>query len=172
VTDREVVVAMEGICKRFPGVIANDAVGLEVLKGEIHTLLGENGAGKSTLMNILTGIYRPDAGTISVKGKPVHFRTPKDAIAAGIGMVHQHFKLVETHTVTENIVLGLGRGLALVNLKQAESEVARLSEEYGVVVDPRALVWQLSIGEQQRVEILKALFEARKSCCWTSRRRF
>ncbi len=149
---------MQGIGKRFPGVIANEDVDFEVLKGEIHTLLGENGAGKSTLMNILTGIYRPDAGTISVKGKQVQFRTPKDAIAAGIGMVHQHFKLVQTHTVTENIVLGLGRGLASLKLKQAEEDVARLSEEYGVVVDPRALVWQLSIGEQQRIEILKALY--------------
>ncbi len=153
---------MRGIVKRFPGVIANDQVDLELLEGEIHTLLGENGAGKSTLMNVLTGIYRPDSGTISIRGEPVQLRTPKDAIDLGIGMVHQSFKLVQTHTVTENIVLGLGTGLSSIKLGEAEKQVAELSERYGLRVDPAAYVWQLSIGEQQRVEILKILIRGAK----------
>ncbi len=150
--------ALRGITKRFPGVIANDSVDLELRRGEIHTLLGENGAGKSTLMNVLTGIYRPEAGTIEVWGEPVQLRSPKDAIDLGIGMVHQSFKLVATHTVTENIILGLGRGLAPVDLDKAEKRVGELSRRYGLEVDPAASVWQLSIGEQQRVEILKILY--------------
>ena len=151
-------VALRGITKRFPGVIANDSVDLDLLEGEIHTLLGENGAGKSTLMNVLTGIYLPEAGTISIWGKPIQLRSPKDAIDQGIGMVHQEFKLVQTHTVTENIVLGLGAGLSRVREEAARDKVAELSERYGVVVDPSAYIWQLSIGEQQRVEILKVLY--------------
>ena len=158
----KIAVALSGITKRFPGVIANDQVDLELLEGEIHTLLGENGAGKSTLMNVLTGIYRPDAGTISLWGKTVQLENPRDAIEQGIGMVHQSFKLVPTHTVTENIVLGLGRGLAPVKLEEAQTKVAELSAQYGVKVDPAAYVWQLSIGEQQRVEILKILFRGAK----------
>ena len=158
----DVAVSMQGITKRFPGVIANDQVDLELLEGEIHTLLGENGAGKSTLMNVLTGIYRADEGTISIWGEPAHLRTPKDAIDQGIGMVHQEFKLVQTHTVTENIVLGLGKGFSPVGEQQAEAKVAELSERYGVKVDPSAFIWQLSIGEQQRVEILKVLFRGAK----------
>ncbi len=151
-------VALEGITKRFPGVIANDSVDLELLEGEIHTLLGENGAGKSTLMNVLTGIYLPEAGRIKIWGEPVQLRSPKDAIERGIGMVHQEFKLVQTHTVTENIVLGLGSGLARVGEEEARDKVAELSERYGLAVDPAAYIWQLSIGEQQRVEILKSLY--------------
>ncbi len=161
-TDDKIAVALRGITKRFPGVIANDSVDLELREGEIHTLLGENGAGKSTLMNVLTGIYRPDAGSISVFGRTVQLKTPKDAIDLGIGMVHQSFKLVPTHTVTENIVLGLGRGFSRVKLDEAQARVATLSKQYGVKVDPNALVWQLSIGEQQRVEILKILFRGAK----------
>jgi simple sugar transport system ATP-binding protein len=157
-----VAVSMRGITKRFPGVIANDSVDLELLVGEIHTLLGENGAGKSTLMNVLTGIYRADEGTISIWGEPVQLRTPRDAIDKGIGMVHQSFKLVPTHTVTENIVLGLGKGFAPVNLKEVEDRVAELSERYGVKVDPTASIWELSIAEQQRVEILKILYRGAK----------
>ncbi len=153
-----VAVSMRGVTKRFPGVIANDSVDLELREGEIHTLLGENGAGKSTLMNVLTGIYLPDEGTITVGGEPVRFGSPKDAIDLGIGMVHQHFKLVPSHTVTENIVLGLGHGLAPVRLSEAEEKVAELSKRYGLKVDPAAHVWELSIGEQQRVEILKILY--------------
>ncbi|MDP6086811.1 MAG: ABC transporter ATP-binding protein [Nitrospinota bacterium] len=149
---------MQGITKRFPGVIANESVDLDILEGEIHTLLGENGAGKSTLMNILTGIYRADAGRVSIRGRPVHFRSPRDAIARGIGMVHQHFKLILSHTVAENIILGLSGGSVKLNLRDVEAQTARLAEQYGLKVDPRAYIWQLSIGEQQRVEILKILF--------------
>ncbi|MFQ5913819.1 MAG: ABC transporter ATP-binding protein [Nitrospinota bacterium] len=161
-TDRKVAVSMQGICKRFPGVVANDSVNLEILEGEIHTLLGENGAGKSTLMNILTGIYRADAGQIAIGGKSVHLRSPRDAIALGIGMVHQHFKLVPSHTVAENIILGLGGKSWRLNLNEVEAETARLAERYGLKVDPQAYIWQLSIGEQQRVEILKILFRGAK----------
>jgi general nucleoside transport system ATP-binding protein len=156
---------MTGITKRFPGVLANDAVDLEASAGEVHALLGENGAGKSTLSNILTGLYRPDEGAISVYGEPVHFDSPSDAIDAGIGMVHQHFRLVPPFTVAENIILGEHRPEArsfVVNPRRIERRVASLGERYGIAVDPRARVWQLSVGEQQRVEILKALYrEAR-----------
>jgi ABC-type uncharacterized transport system ATPase subunit len=152
------VVSMQGITKRFPGVVANEEVDLDILEGEIHTLLGENGSGKSTLMNILTGIYRADAGRIFIRGRPVHFRSPRDAIAQGIGMVHQHFKLIPTHTVAENIILGLSGRAVKLDLRNVEAQTARLAEQYGLKVDPRAHIWQLSIGEQQRVEILKVLF--------------
>ncbi len=151
-------VEMRGIVKRFPGVLANDRVDLVVQKGEIHALLGENGAGKSTLMNILAGLYRPDEGEIFIHGKPVTFRSPRDAIAAGIGMVHQHFMLVETQTVSENIILGLDQPRFMLDMKQVEKQVAAMAERYGMDVDPTARIWQLSVGEQQRVEILKALY--------------
>ena len=134
--------------------MANEAVDLEVLPGEIHALLGENGAGKSTLSNCFTGLYRPDEGTMSVHGSPVVFHSPRDAIEAGIGMVHQHFRLVDTFTVTENIVLGEhGR----IHRSEAEDMVAELGRRYGLEVDPSARIWQLSVGQQQRVEIIKAL---------------
>jgi len=154
----DIAVSMQGVTKRFPGVVANDSVDLELREGEIHTLLGENGAGKSTLMNVLTGIYRADEGTISIRGESVQLRTPKDAIDRGIGMVHQEFKLVQTHTVTENIILGLGKGFSPLSLKEEQRKVGDLSERYGLEVDPSAYIWQLSVGEQQRVEILKILF--------------
>jgi simple sugar transport system ATP-binding protein len=156
---------MRGITKRFPGVLANDAVDFEAAAGEVHALLGENGAGKSTLSNILIGLYRPDEGEISLYGERVDFQSPSDAIDAGIGMVHQHFRLVPPFTVAENIVLGEHREEArrfVVHPRQIEKRVAALGERYGLVIDPRARVWQLSVGEQQRVEILKALYrEAR-----------
>src|SRR5256886_3926500 len=156
---------MRGIVKRFPGVVANEEVDFEVLRGEIHALLGENGAGKSTLSNILTGLYRQDEGEIRLYGEPVHFQSPSDAIDAGIAMVHQHFRLVPPFTVAENIILGEHRDEArrmLVRPRQIERRVADLGRRYGVAVDPGARVWQLSVGEQQRVEILKALYrEAR-----------
>jgi simple sugar transport system ATP-binding protein len=156
---------MQGITKRFPGVLANDAVDFDAAAGEVHALLGENGAGKSTLSNILTGLYRPDEGAISVYGEPVHFDSPSDAIDAGIGMVHQHFRLVSPFTVAENIILGEHRPEArrfIVHPRRIERHVTGLGERYGVAVDPRARIWQLSVGEQQRVEILKALYrEAR-----------
>lgn len=151
-------VEMRGIVKRFPGVLANDHVDLIVEKGEIHALLGENGAGKSTLMNILAGLYRPDEGELWIHGKPVSFRSPRDAITAGIGMVHQHFMLVESQTVSENIILGLEQPRFRLDMKQVEKNVAAMAKRYGMDVDPSARIWQLSVGEQQRVEILKALY--------------
>jgi len=152
---------MRGITKRFPGVVANDRVDFEAEVGEVHALLGENGAGKTTLSNILTGLYRPDAGEIELYGEPVRFQSPRDALAAGIGMVHQHFRLVAPFTVAENVMLGdhrdEGRSFVL-HSRRIEQRVAALAERYGLDVDPQAHIWQLSVGEQQRVEILKALY--------------
>jgi ABC-type uncharacterized transport system ATPase subunit len=156
--DGDNVVSMRGIVKRFPGVLANDHVDFDLRRGEIHALLGENGAGKSTLMNILAGLYRPDAGTILVDGKPSAFASPRQAIEAGIGMIHQHFMLVPSQTVTENMLLGLSRPRFRLRLQENERAVAELSARYSLQVDPRAKIWQLSVGEQQRVEILKMLY--------------
>ncbi len=152
------MVTMRGIVKRFPGVLANDNVDFDLRRGEIHALLGENGAGKSTLMNMLAGLYRPDSGTIIVNGKPLSLASPRHAIAAGIGMIHQHFMLVPSQTVTENILIGLDQPRFRLQLGQYERKVAALSERFGLQVDPHAPVWQLSVGEQQRVEILKMLY--------------
>ena len=151
---------LEGITKRFPGVVANDHVDLVVEEGEVHGLLGENGAGKSTLMNILYGLYSADEGTIRIDGKPVMFHDPGDAIAAGIGMVHQHFMLVPVFTVAENIVLGVEHvtGLRRLDRARASREVRELAERSGLHVDPDAKVEELPVGVQQRVEILKALY--------------
>ncbi len=151
-------VEMRGIVKRFPGVIANDGVDFDIRVGEIHALLGENGAGKSTLMNVLDGLYRPDAGEIRVFGSPVELRSPRDAIAAGIGMVHQHFALVPTQTVTENVLLGLREPRFRMDLRRYNGSVAEIAARHGLTVDPQARIWQLSVGEQQRVEILKMLY--------------
>lgn len=148
---------MRDIVKRFPGVIANDHVNLEVHTGEIHGLLGENGAGKSTLMNVLSGLYRPDAGEIYVRGERVDITSPGDAIKLGIGMVHQHFMLVEPMTVVENFALGLERLGVVPNMRRLEQEIMELSERYRLMVSPDAYIWQLSVGEQQRVEILRLL---------------
>jgi simple sugar transport system ATP-binding protein len=152
---------MRGITKRFPGVVANENVDFEAEAGEVHALLGENGAGKTTLSNVLTGLYRPDEGEIEVFGEQVRFDSPRDAIAAGIGMVHQHFRLVSPFSVAENVVLGdqrdEGRSF-VVHPRAIERRVAELGERYGLEIDPRAKIWQLSVGEQQRVEILKALY--------------
>lgn len=153
------VVEMVGITKRFPGIIANDQINLTVRKGEIHALLGENGAGKSTLMNILFGLYQPDEGEIRINEKPVKITGPTVANKLGIGMVHQHFMLVEPFTVTENIILGDERSkFGLLNIKKAEKEIQRLSDQYGLKVDPRAKIADISVGMQQRVEILKTLY--------------
>lgn len=148
---------MAGITKRFPGVLANDHIDLELKKGKIHGLLGENGAGKTTLMNILFGLYQPDEGKIYINGQEVSLRSPADAIEHGIGMVHQHFKLVPPFTVTENVILGIKNG-AFIDLKKAEEEVRKVAEEYQLKIDPSARVRELSVGEQQRVEILSSLF--------------
>ncbi len=157
-TDSTLAVEMRGISKQFPGVLANDGVDFSLLKGEIHALLGENGAGKSTLVNMLTGLYRPDHGAILVNGSPVTLGSPRDAISHGIGMVHQHFMLVPTQTVTENVLLGLNRPRFVMRLAEYETILADLARQYGLPVEPGRKVWQLSVGEQQRVEILKMLY--------------
>src|SRR5512135_1511001 len=150
---------MRGIVKRFPGVLANDHVDFDVTAGEVHALLGENGAGKSTLMRQLYGLYQPDEGQILIDGQPIEFRSPADAIRTGIGMIHQHFMLVPTLTVAQNVALGLrsSRGV-LLDLDRVVARIKQLSEAYGLKADPNAYVWQLSVGEQQRVEIIKALY--------------
>jgi general nucleoside transport system ATP-binding protein len=155
-------VEMTGITKRFAGVVANDKVDFTVRSGEVHALLGENGAGKSTLMSILAGLYRPDEGSITLHGRPAHLHSPRDAIAHGIGMVYQHFMLVESLTVAENAMLGQkGRGLSLDTLS-VERELEVLSKRYNLRIDPKARIWQLSVGEQQRVEILRLLYRGAK----------
>ncbi|MDP3319130.1 MAG: ABC transporter ATP-binding protein, partial [Bosea sp. (in: a-proteobacteria)] len=152
-------IALTGISKRFGPVQANRDVSLSVAAGSIHGIVGENGAGKSTLMSILYGFYEADAGEIAVAGRPCVIRTPADAIALGIGMVHQHFMLVETLSVVENVVLGAEGGAWLSGgVKRARAELSRLSEAYGLAIDPDAIVGDLSVGLQQRVEILKALY--------------
>jgi ABC-type uncharacterized transport system ATPase subunit len=158
VSDQSLVVEMRGIVKRFPGVLANDHVNFELRHGEIHGLLGENGAGKSTLMNVLAGMYRQEAGTVLVNGVPKIFSSPRDAIKAGIGMIHQHFMLVPSQTVTENVLLGLDDPRFFLRLPDYDAKIAELGERFGLKVDPRAKIWQLSVGEQQRVEILKMLY--------------
>ncbi len=149
--------AVNEITKTFPGVTANDRVTMDVRGGEVHALLGENGAGKTTLMNILYGLYQPDAGEIVIDGRAVRIRSPRDAIAHGIGMVPQHFLLVRRHTVAENITLGLAGTRFFLPTRDVERQINAFAERYGLRVDPRAAIWQLSVSEQQRVEILKAL---------------
>ena len=159
-----IAVEMRGIVKRFPGVLANDHVNLTIYAGEVHALLGENGAGKTTLMSALCGLYRPDEGNIFFgrdgKGnaQPADIGSPRDAIQLGIGMVHQHFRLVANQTVAENVILGMDGIPVLLNMRAVGERLLALSDKYGLPVDPEAFVWQLSVGEQQRVEILKLLF--------------
>jgi simple sugar transport system ATP-binding protein len=154
------VLEMRGVTKRFPGVVANDHVDLDLRKGEVHALLGENGAGKSTLMNILYGLYRPDEGEIRLNGQKVVFSSAKDAIDRGIGMVHQHFMLIPVMTVAENIVLEVEPTKAgvLLDYGKAVERVREISAQYGLIVDPTAKVESISVGQEQRVEILKALY--------------
>lgn len=152
-----VCVEMRGIWKHFPGVVANHDIDLDLRHGEVHALLGENGAGKSTLMNILSGIYQPDAGYIRLNGQIVHFRSPAQAIACGIGMVHQHFRLVEMLTAAENIHLGWNDTPWRITAQALARRTLDYCAEFGLHVDPNARIWQLSTGEQQRVEILRVL---------------
>ncbi|RLG07605.1 MAG: heme ABC transporter ATP-binding protein [Thaumarchaeota archaeon] len=152
------LVLLRGIVKRFPGVLANDHIDFELRKGEVHALLGENGAGKTTLMNILYGLYKPDEGEIYIKGRRVELKSPKDAINLGIGMVHQNFKLVEPHTVLENIILGLSDLGFKIDFRKHAERIRSLAERYGWRLDPYARVWQLSAGEKQQVELLKILY--------------
>jgi simple sugar transport system ATP-binding protein len=156
----DLVLEMRGIRKEFPGVVANDDVSLQVRRGEVHGLLGENGAGKSTLMNILYGLYRPDAGEIRLNGKPVSFGSASDAIDAGIGMVHQHFMLIPVMTVAENVVLGTEpvKDGVLLDEAAAERRVADMARTFNFAVEPGALVEDIGVGQQQRVEIMKALY--------------
>ena len=158
----DTVLEARGITKRFPGVVANDGINFKIKAGEIHAVLGENGAGKTTLMSILFGLLHPDEGDIYIHGQRVRFRSPLDAIDLGIGMVHQNRKLVFAHSVIENIILGHPKAGRILNLKRAEEEVKALCERYGFNVDLRAKVWQLSEGERQAVEILKALYRGAK----------
>jgi simple sugar transport system ATP-binding protein len=152
-------IAMRGIVKRFPGVVANDGTDLVVERGEIHALLGENGAGKSTLMNILFGLYHPDEGEIRVNGQPVRFENARDAVLAGLAMVHQHFMLIPRFTVTENVILGAEGAGIMLDRASAGRRVAEIGRQYGLDVDPNALVGDLPVGMQQRVEILRALYQ-------------
>ncbi|MEN9935552.1 MAG: hypothetical protein RLZZ387_2131 [Chloroflexota bacterium] len=156
------VLALDGITKVFPGLVANDQISLRVRRGHIHALLGENGAGKSTLMKILYGVYRPDAGTITLDGKPVQIRSPHDARALGIGMVFQSFMLIPAFTVAENVALGLKELGVVLNLTEVEARVRQISERYGFGLDPRAYVWQLPMGVQQKVEIVKLVLAGAK----------
>jgi simple sugar transport system ATP-binding protein len=149
---------MRGIVKDFPGVRANDRVDFELRAGEVHALLGENGAGKTTLSNLLAGIHTPDAGTIELRGEPVELRSPRQAIDRGIGMVHQHFKLVRRFTVAENVTLGWHSPRGLIRRRSLEHEIAALATSYGIQVRADRPVWQLTVGEQQRVELLKNLY--------------
>ncbi len=151
------MLALRGITKAFPGVVANRDISLDVAAGEIHALLGENGAGKTTLMNILYGVYQPDRGEIRLRDRAVRIGSPRDAVALGLGMVPQHFLLVRRHTVAENIALGLARAGTVFPARGIEAQILDLASRYGLATDPRARIWELSPGEQQRVEILKAL---------------
>lgn len=154
------IIEMLDITKEFPGIVANDGVTLQIKRGEIHALLGENGAGKSTLMNVLFGLYQPERGQIKIRGKEVQISGPREANALGIGMVHQHFMLVENFTVLQNIVLGAEtvKGGGILEMDEARERVLALSEQYGLRVDPDALISDITVGMQQRVEILKMLY--------------
>ena len=155
----EYVIEMLNITKEFPGIKANDNITLQLRRGEIHALLGENGAGKSTLMSVLFGLYQPEEGTIKKNGEVVHIHDPNDANALGIGMVHQHFKLVECFSVLDNIILGIEPNKAgFLQKAEARKKVLALSEKYGLRVDPDALIEDISVGMQQRTEILKMLY--------------
>jgi len=153
------VVRLSGITKRFLDVTASDNITFDLYPGEICALLGENGAGKTTLMNILFGYYTCDEGEIFIKGEKVNLAAPKDAISRGVGMIHQHFALVPSQTVLENVVIGTGTGQGIfLNLNSARRELVALQDRFGLQIDPDARIWTLSVGEQQKVEILKALY--------------
>ena len=155
------VIEMLNIRKEFPGIVANDDITLQVEQGEIHAILGENGAGKSTLMSILFGLYRADRGTIKVKGKEVHITNPNDANDLGIGMVHQHFKLVQNFTVTENIILGKESGFIL-DRRSAAKKIKTLSEQYGLNIDPNSIISDITVECNSALKFSK--------CCIAMRR--
>ncbi|MFB6214433.1 MAG: ABC transporter ATP-binding protein, partial [Candidatus Bipolaricaulia bacterium] len=157
-SNKNPLIEFDSVVKEFPGVVANDGVSFTIEKGTIHSLLGENGAGKTTLMNILYGLYQQDRGSIYLRGKEFEIESPTRAIELGIGMVHQHFKLVQNHTVAENIALGLPSASTIRPTKNIKRKLLELAGQYGLKVDPEAKIWQLSAGEKQRVEILRALY--------------
>ncbi len=161
-SDETLAVELRNVDKAFYGVKANDNVSFELRRGEVHALLGENGAGKSTMCSILAGLYRPDAGEMFFEGRPAHFRSPKEALAAGVGMVYQHFRLVSNLTVAENFAMGHPDVKVFIDNKRQQRNAAALGEQYGMPIDPTARIWQLSVGEQQRVEILKLLYRNAK----------
>jgi simple sugar transport system ATP-binding protein len=156
--EKKPILEMRGITKRFPGVVANDHVDLELFPGEVLALLGENGAGKSSLMNVLAGLYRPDEGDIFIRGERVSIESPRDAMRLGIGMIHQNFMLVDTMTVAENVILGLKETRSVPDMGEINAKIREISSHYNLKVDPSAYIWQLSVGEQQRVEILKQIY--------------
>ena len=151
-------IILSSISKRFGEIVANDGIDLTITRGEIHALLGENGAGKSTLMNILSGVYMPDGGSIVFEGERARFRSPWDAVRRGVGMVHQHFQLVDTCSVVENVLLAATESSLLMNYRAAAARIEEVGRAHGLYVDPRALIWQLTVGERQKVEILKLLY--------------
>jgi len=157
-TEKKPILEMRGITKRFPGVVANDHVDLELFPGEVLALLGENGAGKSSLMNVLAGLYRPDEGVIFIRGEKVQIDSPRDAMNLGVGMVHQNFMVVDTMTVAENIILGLKDVSVIPDMGKISERIREISSHYNLKVDPNAYIWQLGVGEQQRVEILKQIY--------------
>lgn len=158
----QALIQLQGIVKKFPGVIANDHVDLDIYPGEIHSILGENGSGKSTLMSVLAGLYKPDGGRILLNGVEQKFRSPRDAIDCGIGMIHQHFKLVEPFTVAENITLGEQGKSFFLSMKDLNDSINELGKKYGLEINLNAKVWQLSVGEKQRVEIVRMLYRGSK----------
>ncbi|MFO7730516.1 MAG: ABC transporter ATP-binding protein [Spirochaetia bacterium] len=157
-TEKKPILEMRGITKRFPGVVANDHVDLELFPGEVLALLGENGAGKTSLMNVLAGLYRPDEGAIFIRGEKVQIDSPRDAMNLGVGMVHQNFMVVDTMTVAENIILGLKEVSVIPDMGKICERIREISSHYNLKVDPNAYIWQLGVGEQQRVEILKQIY--------------
>src|SRR6059058_4027433 len=160
VDDERPVLELRGVTKHFPGVLANDHIDFDLRRGEVHALLGENGAGKSTLMNILYGLYHPDEGEIRIRGERVELHSPKDAIEHGIGMVHQHFMLIPVMTVAENIVLAAEPtyGGVMLDFREARRRVLELSDRFGLAVDPDRRIDEITVAQEQRVEILKALY--------------
>ena len=158
----ETILQMQHISKQFPGVLANDDISLDIYKGEVHAILGENGAGKSTLMNILSGLYKPTTGNIILEGTPVKFSSAKDAMERGIGMVHQHFMLIPKFSVVENLLIGDREPGCVTKKEETAKEIQKIADEYHMKIDPFAKVKHLSVGERQRVEIIKALYRGAK----------
>ncbi len=163
-SESSIAVELQGIWKRFPGVIANSNINLKVTAGSVHAIVGENGAGKSTLMKILYGMQKADEGSITINGSPLVFNSPADAIAAGIGMVHQHFMLADNFTVLENIILGSEpKSGGKLDFAKARKIISDIANENGLAVDPDVLVSKLGVGDRQRIEILKVLYQRRKN---------